>query len=338
MRSLAGSLQNVFADGDVRVELSTAFQQAFDEQLYLFSDASDIVHCIETMIEAGAADLAFGRLFEGHVNALQLIERYASPTQRNVVRQLVSGGARFGVWNSDLPGDPLSVNDDKLSGGKNFASGAGFLSHAVVTTDANDPELCQMHIVDLISENGPQIDRSWWMPLGMARTESHIVRWDKSYPPASQGVGAPGDYQRQPFFSSGALRYIAVQTGGICQLYERLRNHLVSSERANHPQQQRRLSEAFADAQCAIDMVMSAARRYDEANSDLVVHISAVRLKVLELAETQITRVQRAVGVAAMMPGHPVNRPLTDLMTYLRQPNPDGASAAVGAATPDLQL
>ncbi|WP_420605498.1 acyl-CoA dehydrogenase [Novosphingopyxis sp.] len=338
MKSVAGYLRNLFAQGKFSDELATAFDDAFDERLYLFSDACVVVHCISTMVEAGAADLAFGRLFEGHVNALQLIERYGTSAQQNVVRQLVSDGARFGVWNSDLPGDPLSVNGDKLSGGKNFASGAGFLSHAIVTTDANDPILCQMHLVDLDTGNGPDVDRSWWMPLGMARTDSHVVRWDRRHPPVSERIGELGDYQRQPFFSAGALRFIAVQAGGICQLYECLRDHLVSSGRAEHPQQQRRLSEAFADAQCAIDMVIAAASRYDESLPDLVVNISAVRLKVLELAEAQLTRVQRAVGVSAMLPGHPVYRPLTDLMTYLRQPNPDGASASVGAAMPDLTL
>jgi hypothetical protein len=41
---------------------------------------------------------------------------------------------------------------------------------------------------------------------------------------------------------------------------------------------------------------------------------------------------ERSVGVAGMMESHPLERLSRDLRTYLRQPNPDGALASVGAA------
>jgi len=53
--------------------------------------------------------------------------------------------------------------------------------------------------------------------------------------------------------------------------------------------------------------------------------IERAALNVMELAE-------RSVGVAGMMAPHPLERLMRDLRTYLRQPNPDGAVASVGAA------
>jgi alkylation response protein AidB-like acyl-CoA dehydrogenase len=41
---------------------------------------------------------------------------------------------------------------------------------------------------------------------------------------------------------------------------------------------------------------------------------------------------QRAVGLSALMDDHPLNRRLRDALTYVRQPNPDGAKEAAGRA------
>jgi alkylation response protein AidB-like acyl-CoA dehydrogenase len=56
--------------------------------------------------------------------------------------------------------------------------------------------------------------------------------------------------------------------------------------------------------------------------------IERAALNVMELAD-------RSVGVAGMMEAHPLERLSRDLRTYLRQPNPDGALATVGAAVAD---
>jgi hypothetical protein len=53
--------------------------------------------------------------------------------------------------------------------------------------------------------------------------------------------------------------------------------------------------------------------------------IERAALNVMELAE-------RSVGAAGMMAPHPLERLMRDLRTYLRQPNPDGALASIGAA------
>lgn len=333
----ARSLRDHFAKQPFRAATIAAFESMASVELTRFQTSADVSACVRTMVAAGAADLAFGRLFEGHVNALQLIRRYGKPRQFETMNTLAGSGARLGVWNSDLPGEPLQIIDGKLRGAKNFASGAGLLSHALVSTDANDPERCQLYLVSL-DPDCIEIDDTWWKVAGMARTNSHIVRWTKSSPDVLEPIGGPGDYQSQPFFSAGALRFVAVQAGGIALLYEIFREHLDRRERSEHPQQERRLARAFANAQSAIDTVLGAASRYDEHDADLIHRVSAARLSVMELARDQTTQVQAGVGVEAMMHASPVHRPLTDLMTYICQPNPDGAASTLAQANADLRL
>jgi hypothetical protein len=42
-----------------------------------------------------------GRLFEGHVNALELVLRYASHEQADLFAEEARAGKMFGVWNTD---------------------------------------------------------------------------------------------------------------------------------------------------------------------------------------------------------------------------------------------
>ena len=93
----------------------------------------------------GRRDLPLGRLFEGHVDAGQIIRRYGTPDQLPPVR------AALGVWNADLPGEPLRLTRDgagwRLSGAKAYASGAGILSHALVGADGEGGR--QLVLIDL---------------------------------------------------------------------------------------------------------------------------------------------------------------------------------------------
>ncbi len=76
---------------------------------------------------AGARDLAWGRLYEGHVNALQLIARLGDGAQRARAEADVAAGRLFGVWNTQAAdGVRIAVADAggvTLAGRKTFGSG-----------------------------------------------------------------------------------------------------------------------------------------------------------------------------------------------------------------------
>ena len=296
-----------------------------------FNDPSSVTDTITEMITVGRRDTALGRLVEGHLNALQLMHRYGNGIQQEQARTAARDRRIYGVWNADHRDNPLRTHENRLRGAKAFASGAGLLTHAIVTTEANDPRHVQMWVVEL-DEISHSIDKLWWNPVGMQRSETHIVSFDEKAPAPAERLGRPGDYQIQPDFSGGALRFAAVQAGGVAGLYDAMVEELVSRGRAEHPLQRRRIAEGYVIAQAAINAVVGTARRYDPESDTLLPRVDAARHAVLESAENMLSLVQRAVGLNGLIHPHPIATRVTDLMTYIRQPNPDGSADNVAEA------
>ena len=291
---------------------------------------------------AGRFDLALGRLFEGHVDALQIIIRYAGPETARRVTDLAATGATFGVWNAPLADAPLTVDDGRLRGGKSFASGAGVLSHALVSANAGDAERVQLVLVDL-NAAPPAIDTRWWQTLGMQYTETHQVRWPAAPDHGFDLIGEPGDYQREPWFSQGALRFVAVQAGGIAAVFDHVRDHLVARSRAEDPHQATRLARLYDCAEASAAIVERAAiRLFEDTPRAGAARVSHARAAVAERADLAIALAQQSVGLQGLFLTHPLSRALADLMVYLRQPGPDAqltrtaAAAAAGDLVPDL--
>ena len=54
----------------------------------------------------GRASLPLGRLYEGHVNALRLVQRYGTPAQARAAASDAAAGLLFAVWNTEAAGEP----------------------------------------------------------------------------------------------------------------------------------------------------------------------------------------------------------------------------------------
>lgn len=287
----------------------------------------------------GRVDLPLGRLFEGHVDAMQIVSRYGDGRQRAALADAVAGGAALGVWNADLAGEPLRIVEGRLSGGKSFASGAGVLSHTLVTVDAHGGR--QLVLLDL-ARTPPTIDRTVWRVVGMQRSETHVVRWTGSPIAAGDRIGMPGDYVREPWFGGGALRFVAVQAGGIAALVDHARDHLVATARADDPHQAGRLAALYGLAEAAAGAVRSAASGWFGDEAARLPLVSAARAAVYDAGGRALAIAQEAVGVQALFLDHPLSSAITDLAMYLRQPGPDaqrmcvGAAVAAGVLTPRL--
>lgn len=292
--------------------------------------AEQLLALLTQLYTVGRRDLPLGRLLEGHVDALQIVGRYAAPPIAEAAYDAARGGATFGVWNAELPAEPLRLQGGRLTGGKSYASGAGILSHALVTADT--PGGRQLVLVDL-ARVPPSIDETWWDVVGMARSQTHLVRWSDAVIDAADLIGAPDDYAREPFFSGGALRFVAVHAGGIAALFDRVRDHLVRADRAADPHQAARLAKLFEIADLAAAAVRrTAARWFDEPDPVRLPRVAATRLQVAGLAEQAIALAQEAVGLQGLFHAHPLSATITDLMVYIRQPAPDAQRQRVGAA------
>ena len=293
--------------------------------------ADEAQSLFRVLAAAGRGNLSVARIFEGHVNALLLIRLFGSEAQRVCYASLASRGDLFGIWNTDVPGDAVELEGKTLRGKKNFASGVDGINYALIT--AKTPKGRQLVIV---STNGLEIDRSWWHPLGMKASGSHVVNFQGTELTDKQLIGAPDDYLKEPWFSGGAIRFAGVHVGGMHAILDVVTAHLNETGRTKNPHQQHRLGEMGVSVGAGYAWLDHAAKVWPEIGSisdnEVIASLSAARLAVERSALDVLELAERSVGAVGMIAPHPLERLIRDLRTYLRQPNPDAALAAVGAA------
>ncbi|MCJ2020610.1 acyl-CoA dehydrogenase family protein [Methylobacterium sp. E-065] len=278
----------------------------------------------------GYGSLALGRLYEGHVNALQLIARHGDAGQQERLFADALAGHLFGVWNTEPPEGGLVLQDGvdgmSLSGVKTFASGAGFVTRALVTSRASAGTGTLMLVVPL--KPGTRSDLSAWRAHGMRASATGTLDFGGIAVAAEDVLGDPDDYFRQPDFSGGAWRFAAVQVGGIEAVFDAWRGHLAATGRGGDPHQLARLGEGAIAVEGARLWVNRAAETVSEGilpPERVVALVNLARLAVERAGLDVLQLAQRSVGLQGFLRPHPLERLSRDLATYLRQPGPDRA-------------
>jgi alkylation response protein AidB-like acyl-CoA dehydrogenase len=286
----------------------------------------------EILRSIGSGSLPLGRLFEGHVNALELVLRYGNHQRIELVAEEAQAGKLFGVWNAD-DSDGLRLihrhGRSWLEGRKVLASGAGHIERPLVTaTDENGRRL--MVLPKLVGSD--RADLSRWKAQGMRASATGTVDFTGVEIEPIEIVGRDGDYERQPWFSAGAWRFAAVHLGGMERLFDLLRRHLRETNRGQDPHQAARLGGAAMAIETGRLWVAQAATIAgaplgSRPPEQLVAYVNLARLAVEAAALDLMQLVQRSVGLQAFLRPNPIERMSRDLATYLRQPGPDRARA-----------
>jgi alkylation response protein AidB-like acyl-CoA dehydrogenase len=284
----------------------------------------------EVLRSIGSGSLPLGRLFEGHVNALELVLRYGSDRRVKLVADEAQAGKLFGVWNTDdAAGLKLLHRHERswLEGRKILASGAGHIERPLVT--ATDENGRRMMVLPKVAAPD-RADVSRWTAQGMRASATGAVDFTGVEIEPTEIVGNEGDYERQPWFSAGAWRFAAVHLGGMERLFDLLRRHLQETNRGQDPHQAARLGRAAVAVETARLWVCQAASTAEgslgsRAPEQLVAYVNLARLAVEAAALDLMQLAQRSVGLQAFMRPNPIERISRDLATYLRQPGPDRA-------------
>ena len=281
----------------------------------------------------GYGSLALGRLYEGHVNALQLVALYGGPEQRERLFADARDGHLFGVWNTEPPEGGLTLEDGagglRLAGVKTFASGAGYVTRALVTSRGPGGSGTLMLVVPL--KTGTRADLSAWRSHGMRASATGTLDFAGIAVAAEDILGGPDDYFRQPDFSGGAWRFAAVQLGGIEAVFDVWRGHLAATGRGGDPHQLARLGEgaiAVEGARLWVERAAQAAGRDRRPPERVVALVNLARLAVERAGLDVLQLAQRSVGLQGFLRPHALERLSRDLATYLRQPGPDRALTA----------
>ncbi|WP_201986124.1 acyl-CoA dehydrogenase family protein [Hymenobacter rubidus] len=289
----------------------------------------------------GRGNLAVGRVYEGHVNALLLIQQLASATQLMRYAADARAGLLFGVWNTEDPAEgvrlePLPTGGYRLHGAKTFASGAGHLARPLITGALPDGQGWQLFVLPA-DQQVPGLDRSFWRPLGMRATASFRADLTGLEIGPEDLIGLPDAYYQQPAFSGGAIRFATVQLGGAEAVFEETRRFLRDLGRTDDPYQRQRLGEMAILLESGRQWVRGAAEhaaRPEAATPQgaeaTVAYANMMRTAIEKICLDMLQLAERSVGARGLLQPLPFERLHRDLTHYLRQPAPDGTLADVG--------
>ncbi|MBF9223202.1 acyl-CoA dehydrogenase family protein [Hymenobacter ruricola] len=294
---------------------------------------------LQTLQHIGRGNLAVGRVYEGHVNALLLIQQLGSAAQVARYAADARAGRLFGVWNTEIPADGVRLEAlpngrYRLHGAKTFASGAGHLARPLITGALPDGQGWQLFVLPADSQP-PTLDRSFWRPLGMRATASFRADLTGLEIGPEDLIGSPDAYYRQPAFSGGAIRFAAVQLGGAEAVFDETCAFLQGLGRIDDPYQRQRLGEMAIALESGRQWVRGAAghaaRPRAAADAEATVaYANMMRTAIETICLDMLRLAERCVGARGLLAPQPFERLHRDLTHYLRQPAPDGALADVG--------
>lgn len=303
----------------------------------VLSNGKETQDLFNLLFEMGRGNLSVGRIIEGHINALLLIDTFGTAKQKEKYFSHAKNGALFGVWNTEMPKESVKIrkrgNSAILFGAKSFCTGALNLQFAIVT--AHRAKKNQMLIID-IAKN-PQLEEDWslWDPIGMRASVSCRIDFIGISISEDEFLGKPQDYYKEPHFSWGGARFSAVQFGAAQHILDNVLNDLSKRKRTDDPYQKFRLGK-LAILMKTAELWISEASHVQQQNEEeistqeRVNFANMMRSACLEICEKIISIAEKAVGVQGTMLDHPLEQTIRDLRVYLKQAGPDAALASVG--------
>lgn len=265
----------------------------------------------------GYADLPLGRIFEAHVNALELIRQYGTRRQMEAAALAAQAGDLFALWVTDPPQQGVQLTPDFiLTGEKWFCSAAGAAKQALITAGN------QMLVVPItpflrVTDRGVKL-------AGMRAATTGSVDLTGIKVHRESLIGEPGDYLREPTFSTGAWRSSAVALGGLAALIETAREELRSRGRADNPFQQMRFGQTVIAHETGRLWLLEAVKRIESTDEkEAVAYVNLARTAIETASLDALRNIQRSLGLSAFIQGSRSERIARDLATYLRQPAPD---------------
>jgi alkylation response protein AidB-like acyl-CoA dehydrogenase len=295
--------------------------------------STDPLAVVDMLRRIGAASLPVGRLFEGHLNAAQLIGLYGTPPLQRRCAETVRAGGLLGVWGADGP-EPLTArtaaNGFVLSGTKAFCSGVGLVEQALVSALVG--HATRLFCLDV--RDPARFDLAQWQVSGMRATRSGGFDFSGMVVAADAVVGERDVYYAEPWFLGGMYRMCAVQLGGLDELVTQVTAALRLRGKSGDQLAQYRLGQvaslrALANhATAAVARTIAQGAPADEIAREAVLMREGVEHCIVAALDI----IERGLGTQLHRENLAVSRLRRDLSFYIRQAAVDDRLIAVGSS------
>ena len=187
-------------------------------------------------------------------------------------------------------------------------------------------------LIPHLDETDPPVDESFWTPLGMQNSVSYKIDFSGLPVREDQLLGRPNDYNRQPHFSGGAIRFAAVHLGGAEALLDATVAFLRKVNRTDDAHQRTRVGRMAILVESGNQWLHRAGRVNDGGDDPerIVTMANMTRTAIADICTECLQLAERSVGSRGLMHPGPLARLHTDLSMYLRQPAPDATLEQVG--------
>lgn len=304
--------------------------------------------------EVAKADLSLARCWEGHANSLVLLDGMASEEQKERwFEGIVARGEKWVAWSGEpqsrAPGETSKFGTqlERVDGGwvldgtKAFCTSAGGARWALLLVNTAGPggarhaaagaaDTLLLLACDL-DDPSVKFDGSWWDPIGMRSTVSHVARFDRTFIPEENLVGEPGQYLREGWQTCFVPHYAAAFLGAAEGAYEYALHYIRTQNKADDPYVQHHVAKMAMNVETAHLWLLHVARLWEKgAYAEAQVAGSRARHLVEHLALETVDHCVRACGARALNRPSPIERVLRDLAMYVRHDNDDQVLATIG--------
>jgi alkylation response protein AidB-like acyl-CoA dehydrogenase len=300
------------------------------------------------------ADLSLARCWEGHANSLLLLDALASEEQKaRWFAGVVERGEKWVVWSGEPQarapaetsrfGTTLTPVEGGyvVDGSKVFATSAGGAEWAILLVNSagpggarhtSSPDSLLMLACDL-ADASVETDGSWWDPIGMRATVSHLVRFRRTFIPEANRIGGPGEYLSGGWQTAFAPHYAASFLGAAEAAFDYAMAHLKAQGKEGDPYVHQRVAHMSIHLETGHLWLRHVAALWD-AGRRAAAQMAGSRVRhVMEhLAQETVDHAVRACGARSLIRPSPLERVLRDLAFYVRHDNDDQVLATIGRA------
>jgi alkylation response protein AidB-like acyl-CoA dehydrogenase len=227
-----------------------------------------------------------------------------------------------------------------VNGTKAFATSAGGAHWAILLVSTAGPGGARhtggnpdslLLLACNLSHPSVQIDPSWWDPIGMRGTASHVVKFDHTFIPDEDIIGSPGQYLTEGWQTCFIPHYAATFLGAAEKAYEFTLDYVRSQNKMADPYIQHHIGQSAMNVETGYLWLNHVAKMWETGRHDQAqLAGSRARHMMEHLAADTVGRSIRACGARSLNRPSPLERIYRDLSLYVRHDNDDHLLATIG--------